>query len=82
VNLEHQQWVRVKQGLYGGDLGLVEEILDNKVTLRLLPRIDLAKEQKGGAPNNLKDKAKNKFSNIRPQQRIFNPTQFPKALLS
>lgn len=36
--------MRVKQGLYGGDLGLVEMISDNKVWLRVIPRLDLAKD--------------------------------------
>lgn len=80
INLEHYQWVRIKQGLYGGDLGLVEEISDNKVTLRLIPRLDLNKDQQKST--GIKEKSKNKFSNIRPPQRIFNPSQVPKALIN
>lgn len=44
INLERHQWVRAKQGLYGGDLGLVEMISDNKVWLRVIPRLDLTKD--------------------------------------
>lgn len=75
VNLERHQWVRVKQGLYGGDLGLVEKIEDNRVWLRLVPRMELQKEQqaKGGKPN--------RFLSIRPPQRIFNETLVAKSVI-
>jgi transcription elongation factor SPT5 len=78
INLAKYQWVRVKQGLYGGDLGLVEETEDNKVWLRLIPRLDISKDQqKGTAP----DKAKNKFTSFRPPQKIFNPKSVPGNML-
>lgn len=48
INLEIHQWVRVKQGLYMNDLGLVEAIQDDKVYLRLIPRIDLSQLQQNG----------------------------------
>ena len=39
------QWVRIKTGLYGGDLGLVEALTtDNKVWLRVIPRIELTQK--------------------------------------
>lgn len=42
VNLTKHQWVRVNKGLYGGDLALVEgNSNDNKVWLRLIPRVEL-----------------------------------------
>lgn len=67
--------MRAKQGLYGGDLGLVEKIEDNKVWLRLIPRLDLNKDQN----KSLAERNKKQFQ-IRPPQRIFNSSQVPKAL--
>ena len=41
--LRPRQWVRVKNGsIYNGDIGLVEGVLDAKVFVRLIPRIDLS----------------------------------------
>lgn len=51
IQLETHQWVRVKQGLYMNDLGLVEAIQDDKVYLRLIPRLDLSQLQQNGKQN-------------------------------
>jgi hypothetical protein len=38
--VERMQWVRVNKGIFSGDLGLVENILETrKVLVRLVPRI-------------------------------------------
>lgn len=39
-NLKEHQWVRIKKGIYKGDIGLVEFIENNQRALvRLIPRI-------------------------------------------
>lgn len=40
------QLVRVKNGLYIGDLGLVEQVDDQKVWLRLVPRVEPPNKEK------------------------------------
>jgi hypothetical protein len=38
--IEPRQWVRINKGIFEGDLGLVEHVIDyKKVLVRLLPRI-------------------------------------------
>ena len=66
--LRPNQWVRIKHsGAYNGDIGLVERIDDQKVWIRLIPRIDLTQQGKS-------DKGKyHKFSKI-PQRINFHPT--------
>lgn len=44
--------------MYSGDLGLVEEVSDNKVWIRLIPRLDLSKDQQKNKEN---ERTKNKF---------------------
>jgi len=40
--LRLQQWVRIKNtGAYSGDIGLVENVSENSVWVRLIPRVDL-----------------------------------------
>jgi hypothetical protein len=40
--LRLQQWVRIKNtGAYSGDIGLVENVSENRVWVRLIPRVDL-----------------------------------------
>ena len=42
AQIKKHQWVRIKTGLYFGDLGLVENTApDNKVWLRVIPRLDM-----------------------------------------
>lgn len=62
-------FVRVKKGLYKGDLGQVVRLMEDsqKVVLKLVPRIDMS-EINGGSYSALK---------VRPEQRRFDPTQFP-----
>lgn len=42
-DLRPNQWVRIKNSsAYNGDVALVEDVSDNKVWLRLIPRVDLS----------------------------------------
>ncbi|CDW80320.1 transcription elongation factor spt5 [Stylonychia lemnae] len=69
IDIQQYQWVRIKQGLYMGDLALVEVVMEDKVYLRLIPRIDFSKDQNKNRDN---DKKKNRFSSFRFPQRLFN----------
>lgn len=62
-------FVRVKKGLYKGDLGQVVRLMEDaqKVVLKLVPRIDMS-ELNGGSYSALK---------VRPEQKRFDPTRFP-----
>ena len=69
-------WVRIKSGVYDGDIGVCTRILsDDKVEVKLIPRVD---------PNRTKDKTKTKGGapdRKRPRQgripqRAFDPTKF------
>lgn len=62
------QWVRVKQGgVYNADIGLVEALQDNKVWIRLIPRID--------PPGHVEKKGKSFFRRV-PQKLSLRPQQF------
>lgn len=76
--IQKHQLVRIKNGLYIGDLALVEQIDDQKVWLRLVPRVEPPVKEKpeDKKANNVKaDKFKSRF--IRQTQRFFNPKLFP-----
>lgn len=40
------QWVRITQGLYEGDLALVEHVDNNKCLVKLVPRINYEENKK------------------------------------
>lgn len=86
-------YVRVKRGLYQGDLGMIQEVESNglDVTLRLVPRLDYGmNEDDKNSPmvtNNLTGDAKRKRMNTlgtssspatRPPQRLFSETEAKK----
>lgn len=49
------QWVRIKNsGPYKDDIALVEKPDDNKVWVRLIPRVDLAASSGAAAPQKAK----------------------------
>ena len=75
INLQLHQWVRPKQTVYTGDLGLIEAVFDDKVILRLIPRLDYSKDK--NKDNNGGKGAKNKFNVFKPPQRIFNKSLVP-----
>lgn len=59
------QWVRIKSGLYAGDLGLVESTAaGNKIWLRVIPRVEMNPKKQG-------DAKASRFA-IRPPQKAFN----------
>ena len=62
-------FVRVKKGVYKGDLGQVVRLMEDtqKVVLKLVPRIDMS-ELNGGSYSALK---------VRPEQKRFDPSNFP-----
>ncbi len=80
VTLKPGQWVRMKRGNYKGDLAQVTEVADVNVTVRLIPRLDLAEiKAEADAANNATDdqpvKKRGfppKKSGSRPLQRMFN----------
>ena len=37
--LQEHQWVRIKNGVYEGDVGIVEQIEGGKALIKLIPRI-------------------------------------------
>ncbi|CAF3857883.1 unnamed protein product [Rotaria sordida] len=80
-------WVRVKRGIYRDDLAKVEQcdMIQNMVTLKLIPRIDYNKKRGGprGTSNDQSDivpephqafKKKNRFAFKRPPAKLFDET--------
>lgn len=81
------EYVRVKRGLYGGDLAVVDEIETNglEVTLRLVPRLDYGLSEDFTKPGtgDAKRKRPNTFAAVgapkeRPPQRLFNEVEAKK----
>lgn len=67
--LREHQWVRIKNsGPYNGDIALVEFVAENKVWVRLVPRVDQTALSSG------KSKATRSFARV-PQKLNFRPTQ-------
>ena len=62
-------FVRVKNGLYKGDLARVVRLYEEsqKIVVRMVPRIDMS-EVNGGSYS---------AKNVRPPQKLFDPTKFP-----
>lgn len=66
MKIEKHQWVRIKTGLYSGDLGLVEcTAANNKVWLRIIPRVEFK-------PKTAADAKSSRFSTIRLPQKGFS----------
>ncbi|KAJ9605115.1 transcription elongation factor spt5 [Cladophialophora chaetospira] len=81
------EYVRVKKGLYAGDLAVVDEIESNglEVTLRLVPRLDYGLSEDFAKPPtaDAKRKRPNTFAapglpKERPPQRLFNEVEAKK----
>ena len=79
--LEVGGYVRIKRGVYSGDLGMIEDVESNglEVTVRLVPRLTYGLDEDQAGPNaDPKRKRPNAFNqpaiNIanRPPQRLFN----------
>ena len=73
-DIKPKQWVRVKTGPYEGDLAQVVHIEDslNKVNIRIIPRIGDVRMEK----ESIGDYWKKNKKNVRPPQKLFNPTNF------
>lgn len=86
-DLEVGGYVRIKRGLYQGDLAMIESVETNglDVTLRLVPRLAYGMDEDHGRPGNADAKRKrpNAFGPInsfatRPPQRLFNENEAKK----
>jgi len=80
VDLKPKQWVRVKTGLYEGDLAQVVHIEDpiNKIYIRLIPRLS---DQTGTEKkDNLGDFNKKLKTQVKARQRLFNPKYYEDVL--
>ena len=69
------QWVRVKGGLYKGDLAQVVLLSDQNtiITVRLIPRLDIAKLEEQPEPGRKRPRAFQRYSAAeRPPQSLFN----------
>lgn len=66
VDIKPKQWVRMKTGIYEGDLAQVISVEDpvNKIFVRLIPRLN-----ENGSKSKKTDYAK-------PKQKLFNPTLY------
>lgn len=82
--LEVGGYVRIKRGLYQGDLAMIESVESNglEVTLRLVPRLTYGMDEDQARPGNLDAKRKrpNTFGPVnsfttRPPQRLFNENE-------
>jgi transcription elongation factor SPT5 len=76
IDLKPKQWVRMKSGLYEGDLAQVVNIEDplNKIYVRLVPRI--LEESTGTKKDSLGDYSKKLKKSVRPRQKLFNPQNY------
>jgi len=76
-NLKKGDWVRIKSGIYTGDLGRVVEVnlQMTKAKIKLVPRLDTGEAHMA---NPLPGKKKTKKTNtiIRPPQKLFNHVQY------
>ncbi|CAK8694828.1 transcription elongation factor SPT5-like isoform X2 [Clavelina lepadiformis] len=70
-SLKPKMWVRLKKGLYKGDLAQIDylEQSSNQVTLKLIPRIDLTRPR--GANRNNQDRDRKRLFK-RPPQKLFD----------
>ena len=74
--------MRIKQGIYNGDLGLTEQTDDNKVYVRLIPRLDLTKNtEQNRQMRTFTGNKKQPSFNVRPPQRLFNQKTVSKGQL-
>ncbi|AET39153.1 transcription elongation factor SPT5 Ecym_4073 [Eremothecium cymbalariae DBVPG len=75
VRLEPGSYVRIKRGIYKGDLAVVEQISDNNLEcmLKVVPRLDYGKNDEVD-PDTKQKKAKRATFSQRPPPQLFNPT--------
>jgi transcription elongation factor SPT5 len=77
VDIKPKQWVRIKSGIYEGDLAQVILIEDpiNKIYVRLIPRIP-EDQTAGGTKYSLSEYNKKLKKSIKPRQKLFNPKNY------
>ncbi|AGO12662.1 AaceriADR187Wp [[Ashbya] aceris (nom. inval.)] len=75
VRLEPGSYVRIKRGIYKGDLAVVEQLSDNNLEcmLKVVPRLDYGKNDEVD-PDTQQKKAKKVSFAQRPPPQLFNPT--------
>ncbi|CDF89865.1 ZYBA0S05-03554g1_1 [Zygosaccharomyces bailii CLIB 213] len=75
VNLEEGSYVRIKRGVYKGDLAVVDQISENnlEVMLKIVPRLDYGKYDEVDPATNQKKSRRPTFAH-RPPSQLFNPT--------
>lgn len=80
--LEPSMYVRVKRGLYAGDLAQVDEVESNgtDVVVRLVPRLDYGLGEDSNAPEDANGQKRKRaaFSKQRPPQRLFSESEAKK----
>jgi transcription elongation factor SPT5 len=75
-DIKNNQWVRLKSGVYDGDLAQVVKVEDsiNKIYVRTIPRLgDVKIEERK------EDSFKKVNKNMIPHQKLFNPTLYKDA---
>ncbi|SCU91929.1 LAFA_0F06766g1_1 [Lachancea sp. 'fantastica'] len=75
VRLEEGSYVRIKRGIYKGDLAVVDQISENnlEVLLKIVPRLDYGKNDEVDADTNARKQKRPTFAQ-RPPPQLFNPT--------
>ena len=90
LDIEVGQFVRVKRGLYDGDLGMIKDFDDDfkKIEIKIVPRLfagstfdDDAEDTTPGAKRKsyFEKMREMKQKNIRPPQKYFSTEEFPDA---
>lgn len=76
IDLKPKQWVRIKTGLYEGDLAQVVHVEDplNKIYIRLIPR--LSEQTTIEKKDTIGDYNKKLKKQVKPRQRLFNPKYY------
>ncbi|CCH60665.1 hypothetical protein TBLA_0D01570 [Henningerozyma blattae CBS 6284] len=75
VSLEEGSYVRIKRGIYKGDLAVVDQISENnlEVMLKIVPRLDYGKFDEIDPVTNQRKPRRTTFATRSPPQ-LFNPT--------
>ncbi|QLQ78305.1 hypothetical protein HG537_0A05520 [Torulaspora globosa] len=75
VALEEGSYVRIKRGIYKGDLAVVDQISENnlEVMLKIVPRLDYGKFDDVDPATNQRKARRPTFAH-RPPPQLFNPT--------
>lgn len=75
MNLKPNQWVRIKRGLYKDDIAQIDyvDVGQNKVHLKLIPRIDYAKLRGALRLTSDDPEPPKRKKNYKPPIKLFNP---------